>query len=148
MKLTPDQAAKVSSILTANVLGVVSTNSATGFPQAAVVAVSETDTLEIIFATFNDTRKFFNLLTDPRVAVVMGWNNDDKRTLQMEGRARLVEGPEVESIASIHCTKSAGSRRFRDDPRQRYFVVTLSWLRYSDFGVNSSEIWEVSNPEM
>ncbi len=140
--MTTEHSAAVRALLADNVLAVVATNSSSGFPQSAVVALSETEELELIFATFNDTRKFVNLAADQRLSLVVGWNNENKRTLQIEGLARLAEGDEQEWAADIHCAKSVASRRFRDDPRQHYFIVRPVWLRYSDYMAQPKEIWE------
>lgn len=92
--MTIEHKAAVRALLADNVLAVVATNSSSGFPQSAVVALSETEGLELIFATFDDTRKFANLAADQRISLVVGWNNENKRTLQIEGIARLAEGDE------------------------------------------------------
>ena len=47
-------------------LAVVSTTSAAGAPQAAVVGIAVTDALEIVFDTLETSRKAMNLRRDPR----------------------------------------------------------------------------------
>src|SRR4051812_39951539 len=73
-------------------LAVVSTVHA-GAPQAAVVGIAVTDTLDIVFDTITTTRKYANLLVDPRVALVAGW--DYGETVQIEGIADLPDGAEL-----------------------------------------------------
>ena len=66
-------------------LAVVSTTSAAGAPQAAVVGIAVTDALEIVFDTLETSRKAVNLRRDPRIALVIGW--DEEQTVQCEGIA-------------------------------------------------------------
>src|SRR5882762_382246 len=74
--------------------GVVSTLAAPGGgPQSAVVGVAVNDQLELVFDTLASTRKAQNLRRDPRVSVVIGW--DDEQTVQYEGMADEPAGPEL-----------------------------------------------------
>ncbi|HEX7450933.1 MAG TPA: pyridoxamine 5'-phosphate oxidase family protein, partial [Polyangiaceae bacterium] len=57
----------------------------TGAPQAAVVGYAVSDDLELVFDTLGSTRKAHNLRRDSRVALVVGW--DDDQTVQIEGIA-------------------------------------------------------------
>ena len=61
-----------------------------GAPQAALVGIAVTDGLEIVFDTVTGSRKYANLLADPRVALVAGW--DYGKTIQVEGTADLPPG--------------------------------------------------------
>jgi uncharacterized pyridoxamine 5'-phosphate oxidase family protein len=65
-----------------------------GAPQAAVVGIAVSDELELIFDTLASTRKYANLRTNPRVALVVGW--DDGATAQVDGVAHFPEGEELE----------------------------------------------------
>lgn len=60
-------------------------------PQAAVVGVGVGDELELVFDTTAETRKHRNLRLDPRIALVIGW--DDAVTVPFEGTACFPEGP-------------------------------------------------------
>jgi general stress protein 26 len=59
--------------------------SVAGTPQAAVVGFAVSDDLELVFDTIGTTRKVANLRGNARVAVVIGW--DDEQTVQLEGLA-------------------------------------------------------------
>src|SRR5947208_666694 len=87
-------------------LGVLATVSASGAPEAAVVGVAVTDDLELIFDTVESTRKAQNLRRDPRIAFVIGW--DDEQTVQYEGTADEPAGDELERL-----------RRWNGGPRRR-----------------------------
>lgn len=51
-----------------------------GEPQAAVIGVAVTDRLELVFDTLATSRKAANLRANPRVALVLGW--DEGQTAQ------------------------------------------------------------------
>jgi hypothetical protein len=52
-----------------------------GTAQAAVISIAVTDSFEIVFDTFDTTRKVKNLRLNPSVAVVIvGWIAGDERT--------------------------------------------------------------------
>jgi pyridoxine/pyridoxamine 5'-phosphate oxidase len=114
---------------------------ASGQPQAAVVGVAVSDDAELIFDTLGDTRKCANLRRDPRIAFVIGW--DDERTVQYEGVADEPRGPELDRCKQLYFA------RFPDGPaRERwpgitYFRVRPTWIRFSDFSGPEPRIVEI-----
>jgi hypothetical protein len=116
--------------------GVEASVAASGQPQAAVVGVAVTDGLELVFDTVGDTRKAANLRRDPRVAFVIGW--DEERTIQYEGVADEPTGAELARCQEVYF------RAFPDGPTRlswpgiTYFRVRPRWLRYSDFSVSTT----------
>ncbi len=52
--------------------------------ESAVVAIAETEDLELIFGTFFTTRKYANLKLNPHVSVVIGWDDGEKITSELE----------------------------------------------------------------
>src|SRR5262252_9352495 len=92
--------AELLAFLRRHKLAVVSTVAAGGAPQAAVVGVAFTDDLEIVFDTVGDTRKAANLRRDARVAVVVGW--DEEQTAQLEGVADEPSGEELTRLQRIY----------------------------------------------
>jgi general stress protein 26 len=78
-------------------LAVLATVAPSGAPEAAVVGFVVTDDLELFFDTLESTRKIANLRRDPRMAFVIGW--DDERTVQYEGLADEPRGAELERSA-------------------------------------------------
>src|SRR5687768_14380128 len=71
-----------------------------GAPQAAVIGVAISGALEIVFDTLENTRKFENLRLDPRIALVIGW--DDAQCAQIEGVADVPTGAELERIKQCY----------------------------------------------
>jgi pyridoxine/pyridoxamine 5'-phosphate oxidase len=112
-------------------LGVVSTVAANGGPQAAVVGVAFTDQLEVIFDTLADSRKCINLRRDPRIAIVVGW--DEEITAQLEGIAGEPTGAERDRILAAYFIPYPDGRDRLSWPGITHFRVRLNWVRYSDF---------------
>jgi pyridoxine/pyridoxamine 5'-phosphate oxidase len=121
---------------------VVSTVNEAGQPESALVAFSETDSLELIFATGEHTRKVQNLLLNPNVAVVIGWDPDELTTVQYEGVARVLPMEMAGEYAGIHYEKQPGSREHQDKPGECFVVISPVWARYTDFGNHPEEIFE------
>lgn len=114
-------------------LGVLATNGTTQSPNAAVVGIAVTPQLEIVFDTLATSRKYANLMADARAAFVIGW--DDITTVQYEGRARLLAGPEDDHYREVYYAAYPDGRdRARDWAGLVHFVVTPTWVRYSSFG--------------
>jgi hypothetical protein len=102
-----------------------------GGPQAAVLGVAVTDRLELVFDTFGTSRKASNLRANPRIAVVVGW--DEGQTAQIEGVADEPVGAERQRLKDVYL------RRFPDGHERAalgeitYFRILPKWIRYSDF---------------
>jgi PPOX class probable F420-dependent enzyme len=105
--------------------------SATGAPQAAVVGYAVSDGLEIVFDTLGTTRKAVNLRRDPRVALVVGW--DEEQTVQLEGVADEPAGEELQRLKAVYFAAwPDGVERERWEGIT-YVRVRPTWARYSDF---------------
>ncbi len=115
--------------------------SSAGAPQAAVVGYAVSDELEIIFDTSASTRKARNLRADARVALVVGW--DDEQTLQVEG---LVDEPRGSELARLkRCYFAAFPDGVERElwPDITYLRVRPHWARFSDFRAGSAMIVEL-----
>jgi len=114
---------------------------ANGAPQAAVIGVAVTDELELVFDTIGDTRKAVNLRRDPRVALVIGW--DEEQTLQVEGVADEPAGDDLVRAQQAYFA------RFPDGPARlrwpgiTYIRIRPTWVRYSNFGSSPPRIVEL-----
>src|SRR5438067_4068763 len=69
-------------------LGVISTVSSQGTPEAALVGIATADDHRVIFDTTTATRKHANLMHSPAVALAIA--GPGEKTLQSEGRATEV----------------------------------------------------------
>jgi pyridoxine/pyridoxamine 5'-phosphate oxidase len=125
------QRTELAAFLKRHRYAVQSSVSPTGSPQAAVVGVAVTDELELVFDTLGTSRKAANLRQNTRIALVVGW--DDEQTVQLEGIADEPTGAEL-----ARC-KAAYFAAFPDGPEREawpditYFRVRPTWARYSDF---------------
>lgn len=110
---------------------VVSSNGPQGISQAALVGIAVSEALEIYFDTIDSTRKIANIRRDPRVSLVIGWDNE--QTLQMEGFADEPSGEELAALKAVYF------KAWPDGPDREawkgitYCRVRPTWLRFSRF---------------
>src|SRR5262245_16493411 len=118
--------AELITFVRAQQWAVVASAGPTGAPQAAVVGAAVTDELELVFDTLGSTRKAANLAREPRIAVVIGW--DDAQTVQLEGIADQPAGAELARLQRAYFA------RFPDGPDRlawpgiTYFRVRPTWI--------------------
>ena len=113
--------------------------SETGKPQAAVVGYAVTDSFEIIFDTLESTRKFGNLLANPDLALVVGW---DDQTAQIEGRADLPEGEELRRAQECYFAVYPDGRDRLKWPGIRHVRVLPRWIRHTDYRSGEEKVTE------
>jgi Pyridoxamine 5'-phosphate oxidase len=124
-------------------LGVVTSRSEDGQPQAAVVGIAVSDSFEIIFDSVETTRKIRNLRADPRTAIVLGGvHPPEERTVQFEGTADEPRGVELERLKRIYYLVYPDGPLRLQWPGLVYVRVRPAWIRYSDFHVSPPEIVE------
>jgi len=110
---------------------VQATTAADGSPQAAVVGIAVTDALEIVFDTLDTTRKLQNIRKDPRIALVIGW--DEQQTAQLEGVADEPTDDELLRLKRVYFDAFPDGPEREQWPGISYVRVRVSWARYSDF---------------
>src|SRR5579863_2496353 len=112
-------------------LGVLSTISPAGEPEAAVVGIAVTDRFEIVFDTIDTSRKCQNLRHLSKIAFVIGW--DAEITVQIEGVADEPKGDELDRLKKTYFAVYPECRAHEEWPGITYFRVRAAWARYSDF---------------
>jgi uncharacterized pyridoxamine 5'-phosphate oxidase family protein len=113
-------------------LAVVSTASADHNPESALVGIAVSAELEIVFDTVKTSRKYKNMLQNPNVAVVIGWDNET--TVQYEGAATELNGPDADRYKEIYFEAYPdGRERALSWPHIVHFKITPAWIRYSNF---------------
>ena len=113
-------------------VAVVATLSKENKPEAALVGFAISKDLEIVFDTVKTSRKYQNLLQNPFVAVVIGWDNET--TVQYEGIATELSGPEANYYKEIYFeVYKDGRERAVTWPHIVHFKITPNWIRYSNF---------------
>ena len=83
--------------------GVVATTHADGSAESAFVGIAASRELEIYFDTVGETRKAGNLRRDPRIAMVIG--GEDERSVQLEGVADEPKDSELDALKRAGCKK-------------------------------------------
>lgn len=124
-------------------LCVLSTVSSANLPEAAVIKFAITNNFELIFNTYNTYRKYKNMQSNPRVAIVIG--GEKGITVQYEGKAIELKGKELEKYMTIFHQKHSKSN-WHTHPQTRFFKIVPIWLRYSDVrDFEKREMVEISN---
>jgi general stress protein 26 len=112
------------------------------YPESACVEFGN-DGLTIIFDTNDDSRKFNNIRKNPKVSLVIGW--EDERTVQYEGIAALLEeGPELDRLKQVYSEKSPEAQKWENTEGNVYFKVEPNWIRYTDLNVEPRRVAEFS----
>jgi len=100
-------------------------------PESAVVDYVISENLEIFFNSYIASRKYKNLLINPKVSIVIGFG-EALKTLQCAGSAEMLEGHDESAVINKYADTLLFSRRWKNK-EMRYFRVKLSWVRLSDF---------------
>jgi pyridoxine/pyridoxamine 5'-phosphate oxidase len=132
----------IYDFLNSQSLMVVSSVSKDGQPQGAVVGFGQTEDLEIIFRTSELSRKATNILANEKVSAVIGWGS---KTVQLDGVARMLSGIEQEEYSEMYFRKTESARKYKDDPHERCFLITPTWLRVTDL---TTKPWAVTELEL
>lgn len=120
--------------------GVVSSLSANGTPQSALVGLAITPELEIIFDTVRTSRKYANLSKNPSCSIVLWWNTE--QTVQLEGIAVEPEGLERERYREAYFAAWPDGRDRLVWPEITHLVVRPRWIRCSDYDQSPAVIEE------
>jgi nitroimidazol reductase NimA-like FMN-containing flavoprotein (pyridoxamine 5'-phosphate oxidase superfamily) len=121
--------------------GVVATTHADGSSQSALVGIAVSPSLEIYFDTVGTTRKAVNFRRDPRVSLVIGWENE--QSVQLEGVADEPTGAALEDLKRIYYAA------WPDGPTRESWAgitwvrVVPTWIRFSDFNRASDAVREM-----
>ncbi len=103
-----------------------------GRPYGSLVAFAATDDLkELVFATSRQTRKFANLVSEPRVALVIDSRSNEEADLRDAvaitalGPARELEGAERKRLAGVYLAKHPLLAEFIGWPATALCAVTV-----------------------
>lgn len=124
-------------------LAVIATASNTGAPEAALINIAVTPDLEIVFETTSATRKYVNLMRNPRVCLVIGWQDD--RTLQLDGLVDGPEGRDYERLKAFYISAFPQKTSHEYWPGNDYYRVRPRWARLSNYN-SPRKIEEFSFP--
>ena len=111
--------------------GVVASRAEDGAPQSALVGIAVSPSLEIYFDTLAGTRKAQNLRRDPRVSLVIGW--DDETSVQLDGIADEPKDDGLAALKAIYFAAWPDGPTRESWPGITWFRVRPRWARFSDF---------------
>ena len=123
-------------------LAVISTVSKRGDPEAALINYAVTNDLELIFETLQTSRKYANLVHNPRAALVIGGEDGGRgfyETCQYEG---IVDRPDefaLEPYLETYFAARPEGREHRGWPDLVYLRIRPTWIRISNY----SRDWKV-----
>lgn len=101
-------------------------------PEAAFVAYTSNDRLEIVIGTSNQSRKYQNIMRSNAVALVMA---DTDGEVQYEGDAEVISVADYEALAAEgRFTLLSGYEKYRNDPTQVYLKISPTWIRFTLHG--------------
>lgn len=132
--------AEVLDFLRSHRYAVQATVTEQGLPQAALVGFVVTDKLELFFDTFSSTRKAKNLARDPHLAMVIGGQAADQRTVQYEGTVDTPTGEELEALKRAYFALHPDGLRRSKLTGIHYFRVRPTWVRYTNFNAAPAQI--------
>jgi len=119
----------IYNFLNRRMLCVLSTVGPDNMPESAVMEFGQTKDLELIFDTPTTTRKYTNLMKNPKIAAVLGWEEMD--TVQYEGIAKELSGKELKRYTTIMFAKNPDFQKWEATPHVTYFKITPLWIRYT-----------------
>lgn len=123
--------ARLIAFMQRHQLGVIATSSTVAVPEAALVNIAVTPSFEIVFETTAATRKCVNLRDNPRVAMVIGWEDD--QTLQIDGSVEVLEGTARERLKEIFMTAFPRKASHEYWPGNDFYRVKPYWARFSNY---------------
>ena len=119
--------------------GVVSSVSAAGAPQSAVVGIGVSRDLEIVFDTLRTSRKYPNLIANPAASVTV-WTGE--ATAQLDGIAQEPDGAERDRYREIYFETWPDGQDRLNWSGLTHLVIRPKWVRYSDFDQRPPQIEE------
>ena len=110
---------------------VIATSSKDGTTEAAFIGLAQTDRFELIFGTYNTSRKYKNLRENTRVSFVVT-SPDELVTVQIDGTAYELDDKEKDPYVATYLEKIPSAKIFSIHPEQSYWKVIPTWMRYTD----------------
>jgi nitroimidazol reductase NimA-like FMN-containing flavoprotein (pyridoxamine 5'-phosphate oxidase superfamily) len=111
-----------------------------GQPYGSLVAFAETDDLkQLVFATSRDTRKFSNLISEPRVALVIDSRSNSESDLKNAvavtalGSVHEAAGDQRERLARVYLAKHPDLAEFIGSPEVAVCSVEVADYFVSGF---------------
>lgn len=123
-------------------IAVFSTVNAECNPESAVMEFGETENLELIFDTFNNSRKYKNLKANKNMSVAIGGEEDI--TVQYEGEARELALEETDKYKKYFFAKVPQAQKWEKQEGIVFFKIIPKWTRYLDTNKDPWETFEIT----
>ncbi len=125
---------------------VLATVAEDGTPQTAVVHFSHQEKpLKFFFFTNKSSRKAKNAVKNSQASVVVGWDEAEFTTVQMDGEVHVLQGEDLTKMQSLHFAKFPSREKFKDDADSEFLEFTPKWIRYSSLKTKTVE--EINIPD-
>jgi uncharacterized protein YhbP (UPF0306 family) len=114
-----------------------------GSPHAATVHFANAENpFLFFFETSRETRKAEALLGSEvsRSSLVIGVDESNKKTLQLDGEVRIIKPEETEIYDRTYVGKFSEKAQKLENPENIKFVFTPTWWRFSDFTVPEGKL--------
>ncbi|MDA8093463.1 MAG: pyridoxamine 5'-phosphate oxidase family protein [Betaproteobacteria bacterium] len=123
-------------------LGVISTVSEQGTPEAALVNYGVTENLELILETLQTSRKYKNLYRNPNMAMVVG-TGKECLTCQYEGVVSWPTDAALPGLLDIYFAARPEGLLHRGWPDLVYLHVRPTWIRISKYDLMNWQVREL-----
>jgi general stress protein 26 len=120
-------------------IGVISVEMEDGSPHGATVHFAyQKDPFTFVFFTDRKYRKIQPILANKttRASLVVGTDEQDMRTLQLDGVAAL---PTTDEFANAYFAKFPEKKEKSNGPDDVFFIFTPAWWRYTDYKAQSGK---------
>ncbi len=128
---------QVLDFLNTNRVGVLSVLLKDGSPHGATVHFShKNNPTEFFFLTDRNYKKCEALLEgkSSRASFVLGFSEEDMKTLQLDGTIRVVSNAEeLAALKKIHFQKIPTAQEYENDPDSIFLEFVPTWWQYSDY---------------
>ncbi len=117
-------------------VGVLAVEMLDGSPHAATVHYAHTDDPFVFyFETYRDYRKAEPLYgrSVSRASFVVGSDESNMKTLQLDGTVELVKSDEMEIYNAVYMGKFPNKKEKAKDPKFVFFKFIPSWWRFTDW---------------
>ena len=107
-----------------------------GSPHAATVHFAHAENpLMFFFETDRNYRNSESLLSKEmaRASLVIGVDENNKKTFQADGEARLLKAEEEKLFEEIYLGKFPNKKKKIVDPNSIFFTFTPKWWRFTDY---------------
>src|SRR3989338_4065272 len=119
-----------------------------GSPHASTVHFSfDKKFLTFFFETYGTYRKAEVLFSKKvvRASIVVGFDESNMKTLQLDGEARLINDKEKELFHKIYFTKFPEKKENSLDPKFTPFSFTPKWWRFTDWTGKDGKVIIISS---